>query len=97
MINLSKACAVVFIVFTAMFCSSAAIAGDDAFLRWQADDAKNRLRDREGALLSAEVELKRDIWQLDQDISAAVRKRANKSQDLQIIQREILAVKMQLL
>ncbi|MBX9692736.1 MAG: hypothetical protein K2Z81_10155 [Cyanobacteria bacterium] len=78
-------------------CTTAAFADSDAIKRWQEEDARNQQLDRQRQLLNHEVELKRDIFELDQAIAGAVRKRANKLQDLSNVQHELMSAKLRML
>ncbi len=70
---------------------------DDAFIRWQQQDAHNRRLDEEKQLLSQESEMKRNLADLDRDINAALKRRAFLQQDLLNLQRKIISIKIQLL
>lgn len=76
---------------------SIAAPQEDAFARWQQQDARNKMLDEEKALLQQEAKLKRDLVELQLTIEAAVRKRAFVQEDLANVQRSILSVKMRLL
>jgi hypothetical protein len=75
-----------------------AIASEnDRFLEWQEQDARGRVLDEEKRLMEKEHRLKADLSELDEAIAAANRKRSFLREDIANLQRDIVALKLQLL
>jgi C4-dicarboxylate-specific signal transduction histidine kinase len=70
----------------------------DSAMQWQfEDDERHRLRERENELLDKERNLKREIWELDRNITIEFKQKKYDEQDLDNVESQLIALKMQML
>lgn len=70
---------------------------EDRVTRWQIEDARAGLKDRESQLLSKIDDLKSKLWTLNVQLNEVLRDKKYAEQDLHDAQRDLLDIKMKLL